>query len=107
MNMRPRPAKRTGDVVLDTGYRKFLYRVTLLAGIIGPLGNIPQIVKIFTTRNVAGVSLLTRIIPVIFGIPFILWGISRRDLPVTVTYSLWFLTSSIVAIGTVIYGGTL
>jgi uncharacterized protein with PQ loop repeat len=102
--MRLHPAKVNNDFVLDTKWKKLLYRITLLVGIVGPFGNIPQIVKIFATRDATGVSLLTWIFPVIFDIPFILWGIVRKDIPVTVTYSLWFISSSIVVIGTLIYG---
>lgn len=102
--MKPHPAKLDDDFALDTKWKKLLYRITLLVGIIGPLGNIPQIVKIFVTKDATGVSMLTWIFPVIFDIPFILWGIVRRDIPVTITYSLWFVSSSIVVIGTIMYG---
>lgn len=102
--MRPHPAKISDDYVADTKWKKFLYRITLLVGIIGPFGNIPQIAKIFGTQDATGVSLLTWIFPVIFDIPFILWGIARKDIPVTITYSLWFISSSIIVVGVVIYG---
>lgn len=95
--------KADGGFVLDTVWKRVLYKITMVVGIIGPLGNVPQIIKIYTTKNVGGVSILTWIISTIFDVPFILWGILRKDMPVFVTYFLWFLSNLIVVIGISIY----
>ena len=83
---------------------KFLYSTTITAGIIGPLTNGPQILKIFVGRNATGVSLLSWSLFALFDIPFIIWSIVQRDVPVFVTYSLWFVSNFLVVIGVLMYG---
>ena len=82
---------------------KFLYSITLIAGIIGPFTNVPQILKIFIQQNAAGVSLLSWSLYVVFDIPFIIWSIVQRDTPVFVTYSLWLISNFFVVIGILMY----
>lgn len=39
--------------------KTFLYRLTLVASVVQPLTTIPQVVKIYTSHNVSGLSLFT------------------------------------------------
>jgi uncharacterized protein with PQ loop repeat len=80
-----------------------LDRVTLVAGIIGPLTVIPQIFDIYYYHNAAGVSVTSWFAPGVLDIAFLLYGIIHRDKPITVTYSLWLFANFAVAIGAIIY----
>lgn len=83
---------------------KLLERVTLVAGTVGPLTIIPQIYKMYSTQNASGVSSLSFFMFSALDIPFIIYGIQRKDKPITITYSLWFVANLSVAVGAVLYG---
>jgi uncharacterized protein with PQ loop repeat len=84
-------------------WKKFLDRVTLVAGILGPLMVIPQIYKIFSEHNAAGVSVLSWGAFAILDVPFILYGIFHKDRPIVTTYALFCIANLIVTIGAIIY----
>ena len=84
---------------------RWLDHLVLCVGIIGPLTTVPQIVKIYTLQNATGVSLFAWLFPAIFDIPWIIYGIVHRERPIAVTYTLWLIGNSVVAIGVLLYGG--
>lgn len=84
-------------------WMKRLERITITAGIIGPLTVIPQIFVIYSTRNVAGVSALSWFAFGMLDIPFLLYGLIRKDKPIIFTYALWLIANFIVACGALIY----
>ncbi len=83
---------------------RLLDRVTVAAGIIGPLMVLPQIVKIYSTHSAAGVSALSWLAFTLVDIPFIAYGIVHKDKPIISTYICWFIANAIVAVGAVLYG---
>lgn len=93
----PYPSRKTAVRWLD--------HLVLCVGIIGPITAIPQILKIYLTQNAAGVSLLSWLLPAVFDLPWIMYGIVHRGRPIAVTYSLWFLANAAVAVGVLLYGG--
>ena len=82
---------------------KLLDRITLLAGILGPLMVFPQIYKIFSSHNAAGVSALSWGAFAVLDIPFIFYGIYHKDKPIVITYAMFCVANSIVAVGALIY----
>ena len=92
----PFPATRVGLRVLDI--------VVYIAGIVGPLATIPQVLEIYTTRSAAGVSFFTWGVYALFDIPWIVYAIVHRERPLLVCYILWFLFNSSVAVGVLLYG---
>lgn len=80
-----------------------LDRITLVAGIIGPITVIPQIFDIYYRHNATGVSIASWLAPGILDIAFLFYGIVHKDKPITVTYTLWLLANFAVAIGAIIY----
>ena len=94
----PYPARTWGMRLLDA--------CVYTAGIIGPLATIPQIIKIYSSHDALGVSLLTWSMYALFDIPWIIYAIVHRERPLIVCYVLWFLANTTVAIGALLYGGT-
>jgi len=80
-----------------------LDKLTLAAGIIGPLMVIPQIYKIYSSRNAAGVSALSWFAFAFLDIPFIFYGKVHKDKPIIITYIMFFVANLIVGIGAVLY----
>jgi len=83
---------------------KFLERVTLVAGVLGPLMVIPQIIDIFSAQSADNVSLLSWSAFAILNTPFIIYGAVHKELPIILTYSLFFIANTIVVIGILLYG---
>lgn len=81
-----------------------LEKITIAAGVIGPLMVIPQIYKIYAYHNANGVSALSWFAFGILDIPFILYGYAHKDKPIILTYILWCVANFVVALGAIIYG---
>ena len=82
---------------------KFIERVTILAGIIGPITVIPQIFEIYLTKNATGVSAFSWLAFALLDIPFLLYGLIHKDKPIVFTYSFWLIANFTVACGALIY----
>ena len=92
----PYPATRVGLRMLDI--------VVYIAGIVGPLATIPQVLQIYTTHSASGVSFVTWGAYALFDIPWIIYAIVHREPPLLLCYILWFFFNSLVAIGVLLYG---
>ena len=104
MHLRKRAVKQLEPFPSRSFRLRALDRVVLTAGVIGPLTTIPQILKIYTTHDASGVSLLTWLLPAILDIPWIVYGFAHRERPIVITYSLWLVANLVVALGVVLYG---
>jgi uncharacterized protein with PQ loop repeat len=78
---------------------KFVY----VAAIAQPLMTIPQIYQITTTKNVAGLSLLTWIAYTVFGAILLVYDFKHHILPLILTQSLWVIADTLVVIGILVY----
>lgn len=93
----PFPARTYGMRLLDF--------VVYVAGIAGPLATVPQIVKIYSTQDAAGVSLMSWSIFALFDIPWIIYALVHKERPLVVCYTLWLIANVTVAVGVLLYGG--
>lgn len=73
------------------------------AAIIHPLTALPQVFVIYSTQNVAGVSLWTWFGFMVLGLIFLLYGIVHRIKPFIMTQVLWFIIDFAIVIGVLIY----
>ncbi len=83
---------------------RFLDRLVLVAGVVGPVATIPQILKIYLTQDATGVSALSWGTWALFDIPWILYGLAHRERPIAITYALWFTVNALVFVGVLLYG---
>ena len=60
----------------------FLDNLLLVIAVVGPLMNIPQVYKIFSLKNAAGVSTLSFSLFATFDIPWIIYGIVHKEKPI-------------------------
>jgi len=83
-----------------SGYDKFL---TVFASV-APFVLLPQIIIIFVTKSVAGLSLITWSLLTLFTIPWIIYGFLHKEKPIIITYLLFLLLNLAVVVGIIIYG---
>lgn len=82
---------------------KFLDKIVLVAGVIGPLMVTPQIFKIYSTHNAIGVSALSWFAFALLDAPFVIYGVVHKDRPIVITYTLWLVANVIVGVGAIMY----
>ena len=95
-NLEPYPSSKFWIRVLD--------RVVFTGGVIGPVMTIPQLMLIYGEKDASGVSAISWFAWAGLNIPWILYGFVHKETPIVITYTLWFCTNLIVAVGAVLYG---
>lgn len=74
-----------------------------LAGILCTLSFLPQVIKIFKTKNTRDISLLTFSI---FSVGVLLWfiyGVMINDLPIILTNIVMFILAVLIVIAKIVY----
>lgn len=74
-----------------------------LAAVVHPLSAVPQVYQIYSTHNVAGISLLTWFSFMLLGLVFLFYGILHNIKPFIVTQVLWFIVDGLVVLGVLLY----
>ena len=82
-----------------------LDRLVLMTGVVGPLMNLPQIVKTLQTRDAGDLSLFSWVAYTLYDIPWIFYGVVHKDHAIVVAYSFWLLSNVLVLLGVIFYGG--
>lgn len=75
----------------------------MIVAIAEPLMTIPQIYTIWTSKNAAGVSLLTWALYVGASLVWFVYGMAVKNRPLAVTGALWILVELGVIIGILKY----
>lgn len=78
-------------------------KLMLVAAVAHPLSGLPQILQIYSTQDVAGVSLVTWIGFMLIGIIYLYYGILHKLKPIVITQLLWFAVDLAVVIGVLLY----
>jgi len=80
-------------------FDKFLFIIAVL----GPLMTLPQLIKIYTLKNAAGVSAISWGLYAVLDIPWIIYGFIHKEKLLVFSYFLWIITNTAVTIGAIIY----
>jgi uncharacterized protein with PQ loop repeat len=78
-------------------------RLMGLAAVLQPITGIPQVYKIYTTHIVTGISLLSWLGLLFFGMIFLSYGIVYKMKPYILLQFIWFIIDIAVIIGILIY----
>lgn len=78
-------------------------RLMMVAAVVHPLSAIPQVYIIYSTKDAAGVSLLTWIFFMIIGLVFLAYGLAHRIKPFIFNQILWFIVDALVVTGVILY----
>lgn len=82
----------------------FLDKFIYIVGIVGPGMTIPQVLKIWIGRDASGISVLTWSGYVFFAFFWLAYGFTKREIPLILTNIIIIILSSLVVIGTLLYG---
>ena len=82
---------------------RWLDKIVLFIAIVGPIANIPQIMKIYVENNISGLSPITWISYLLMAIPWLVYGFVHKEKPIITTYILWSITNLIIVIGIFIH----
>jgi len=96
-------SKQTETVTVDKD-KGYLYRLTLVAAVAQPLTTIPQVIKVYTTHNVSGLSLFTWLGYALIGLVFLAYGIRYKLKPIALTQVIWFVLQMSIVVGILVYG---
>jgi len=88
----------------STFWKRLLDRLVFVAGVVGPLTTLPQLLKIYLLHQSRGVSPMSWGFPALLDIPWIVYGVVHRNRPITITYTLWLVMNGAICIGAIIYG---
>ncbi len=92
----PYPHQQRGKRILDI--------IIYPAGIIGPLLLVPQVIKIWTTRDATGVSAITFFGLMALGLIWIIYGAVHKDRPILIANVGFAILQFLVGLGAVLYG---
>lgn len=84
-------------------WKKFLDKAIIIIGLIGPIMTIPQIVKIWSEKNAAGVSALSWSAYLFTAVFWLLYGLAHKEKPIILTYGAFIVLDIFIIIGTIIY----
>jgi uncharacterized protein with PQ loop repeat len=74
-----------------------------IIAIVSPLTIVPQVVQIFQTKDVVGVSLSTWAFSAATSAIWVIYGLHHRDKPIIFNSVLGVLFCGLIAIGVLIY----
>ena|SRR3984957_8311291 len=80
-------------------FKNFLDRLIFLVGFLGPLFTIPQLINVWVSHQVVGVSFVSWASYAVLDIVWIVYGVVHKEKPITFAYVLWFTANAGVAIG--------
>lgn len=86
-----------------TPYQRFLDKLTLAAGIVGPFTVVPQTYSIFSTRSAVDVSLMTWLLIFIMTLPWVFYGLAHRDKTIIISFTMWEIANFSVVLGVLLY----
>lgn len=75
-----------------------------VAGLVGPISTIPQVVIIFANKSATDVSMLSWVLYTATTVIFLLYSIIHRVKPMIINSLLWLLADIAVIIGVILYG---
>ncbi len=78
-------------------------RIMLLVGSIASFSSLPQVIKIFHTKEIAGLSLLTHIIALASVVAWFIYGVHIKNRPLTITTFISLIILLIVIIQIFVY----
>ncbi len=83
--------------------KRFFDTLIYIAGILGPLASIPQLVDVFLYKKTEGLSLFTWFFWGLLNIVWIVYGILHKEKPIILTYFMWLLVNWGIVLGILLY----
>ena len=81
-----------------------LDQIVMVVSFIYPLTAIPQILKIWSTQDASGISLITWSLWLVLAMPMLAYGIAHKTKPLIFMYSLWIIMHAIIILSAIKFG---
>lgn len=91
----------------NKSYRKLVSYMMYITAFAMPLTVMPQIIQIYTTKVVTGISLSSWVMYLLFGIVPLIYGISEKIKPLIITNILWIVVDIAIIVGIIKYGNSI
>jgi len=84
-------------------WKRLMDKLIYVIGILGPIMTIPQLMKVWIEKNVAGLSIVSWGAYLIIAIFWLVYGIMHKDKPIVFSSGLWIIVHSLIIVGVVLY----
>lgn len=81
-----------------------LDKTMVVIAVLGPVFNVPQILKIYVEQQAAGLALSTWVLLLILKMPWIAYAVIHKETPLFVASVLWALSHTAIVVGILLYG---
>lgn len=85
-------------------FKELLDKAVLIIAFLAPLIELPQLIEIYTKKSAENVSVITWSLFVVFGIPWLIYGIMHKEKPIIILYTLWIIVDAAIVSGILLYG---
>lgn len=80
-------------------YDSFIYAVAIIT----PLTNLPQLLRVWSTKDASGVSVLSWSSFAVLSLAWMIYGILHKDKPIVFVNALLIVFQTVIAIGAFLY----
>ena len=80
-----------------------LDRILVIIAIVGPLMALPQLLTIYLSKNADNISFISWGSWALMNLIWLAYGIVHKEKPIVITYSLWFIVNSLMALAPLIF----
>lgn len=87
----------------ESSFKLFIDKAVYLVAIGAIIGNLPQLLKIWSEKNTQGVSLITWMGFALGSIFWLVYGIVHKEHPIIFTNSILFIIQVLIVIGILLY----
>lgn len=84
-------------------FKRFMDEAIYVIGMLGPIMTIPQILKIWVEKNVAGISIITWESYLLGNIFWLMYGFLHKEKPIIVIHILSIIMNAAVVLGVLFY----
>ncbi|HKR81375.1 MAG TPA: PQ-loop domain-containing transporter [Candidatus Saccharimonadales bacterium] len=96
-------ARKSSPLTLE---KRVINKAIFLVATAQPLGGIPQVIKLFTTRNAVSISISSWVIFVVFDLMWLWYGLANKQKAIVVSALLFTLMEGAVLVGGILFGGS-
>jgi uncharacterized protein with PQ loop repeat len=84
--------------------KRVIDRLVYIAGIVGPIMSIPQVLRVWVEQEARGISLISYSSYIILDLVWITYGLVHKEKPIVIMYILWTFVNISIVVGALTYG---
>ena len=83
--------------------KRFIDKAAYVVGILMPLSTLPQVIQVFTSRDVTGLSMLTWVMYLVLTSLFLIYALVDKIKPLIFTQATWVIIDAMMIAGILVY----